>query len=49
MILVGIEANHFTWRGREAMQLQSFEFSVSDVMVANGQSISNLIFFAYFC
>ena len=33
----------------KVMKLQSFELSVSDVMPANGQNISQLVFFAYFC
>ena len=35
-------------RLHEVLKLQSFEFSVSDVIYANVQNISPLIFFAFF-
>ena len=36
-------------RFNEVIKLQSFEFSVSDVIPANVQNISPLVFFAFFC
>ena len=33
----------------EVMKLQSFEFSVNDVIPANTQNILPLVFFAYLC
>ena len=36
-------------RFHEIIELQSFEFSVSDVISTNVQNISSLVFFAFFC
>ena len=40
--------NKVFWCSHEIMKLQSFESSVSDVILTNAQNISSLVFFAYF-